>query len=56
MVLPKRPAWVYVAGLGRSGSTLLGTLVATRADAFYCGELYLLWERMLERGAVRMRR
>ena len=48
MVPPKRPGWVYVAGQDRSGSTLLGTLLAARAGAFYCGELYLLWQRMLD--------
>ena len=48
MVPPKQPSWVYVAGLGRSGSTLLGSLIAARTGAFYCGELYLLWQRMLD--------
>lgn len=36
--------WVYVVGDGRSGSTLLGSLVADAiGDAFDCGELHLLW-------------
>jgi hypothetical protein len=48
VVPPKRPGWVYVAGLDRSGSTLLGSLLTARAGAFYCGELYLLWRRILD--------
>jgi LPS sulfotransferase NodH len=35
--------WLYVAGDGRSGSTLLGSLLATALGAFDCGELHLLW-------------
>jgi hypothetical protein len=35
--------WVYVAGEGRSGSTLLGSLLATALGAFDCGELHRLW-------------
>jgi sulfotransferase family protein len=35
--------WVYVAGDGRSGSTLLGSLMAAALGAFDCGELHLLW-------------
>jgi hypothetical protein len=38
-----RSRWVYVAGEGRSGSTLLGSLLATALGAFDCGELHRLW-------------
>lgn len=37
--------WVYVAGVGRSGSTLLSVLVARAAGAINCGELCELWAR-----------
>jgi hypothetical protein len=36
--------WFYVVGDGRSGSTLLGSLLAAAlGGAFDCGELHLLW-------------
>lgn len=38
-------AWVYVAGSGRSGSTLLGVLASKATHAFNCGELGKLWRR-----------
>jgi hypothetical protein len=37
------PVWVYVAGAGRSGSTLLGVLVAAATGGVNCGELRYLW-------------
>jgi hypothetical protein len=38
--------WIYVAGAGRSGSTLLGALLGQAAGAFDCGELVQLWSRL----------
>jgi hypothetical protein len=38
-----RSRWVYVAGEGRSGRTLLGSLLVTALGAFDCGELHRLW-------------
>ena len=38
---PRR--WVYIAGEPRSGTTLLGVLIAASIGAFNCGELRLLW-------------
>ena len=35
---------LYIAGLGRSGSTLLGRILGTAEGAFYAGELRYLWE------------
>lgn len=43
------PSWVFVAGAGRSGTTLLGVLAARATGGFNCGELRTLWTR-LERG------
>lgn len=40
--------WIYVAGAGRSGSTVLGALLAQAAGAFNCGELVHLWVRLVE--------
>ncbi|HEX5365424.1 MAG TPA: sulfotransferase [Acidimicrobiales bacterium] len=40
------PRWVVVAGFGRSGSTLLGMLLA-EGGGFHCGELHLLWEALV---------
>jgi hypothetical protein len=40
--------WVFIAGEGRSGSTLLASLLADRLDAFDCGELHLLWESLVD--------
>jgi hypothetical protein len=40
--------WIYVAGAGRSGSTMLGALLAQVAGAFNCGELVQLWVRLAE--------
>jgi hypothetical protein len=40
--------WVYVTGDGRSGSTLLGSLLATALGAFDCGELHLLWASRID--------
>jgi hypothetical protein len=40
--------WVYVAGVGRSGSTLLSVLLARATGAINCGELCLLWARLDE--------
>lgn len=42
------PRWVYVAGDGRSGSTLLGSLLAGGLDGFDCGELHLLWVSLVD--------
>jgi hypothetical protein len=36
---------VYIAGMGRSGSTLLGQLLANQLGAFDVGELRFIWER-----------
>jgi len=41
------PAWVFIAGYGRSGTTLLGMLL-TRDAGFFCGELHLLWHALVE--------
>lgn len=43
------PTVLYITGEGRSGSTVLGTLLAVRAGGFFGSELYRLWE-FLERG------
>ncbi|MCC7075674.1 MAG: sulfotransferase [Acidimicrobiia bacterium] len=37
----------FVIGMGRSGSTVLGSLLARAVDGFYCGELHLLWQSWL---------
>lgn len=42
----ERRSWLYVAGAGRSGSTLLGMVLGREAGAFNCGELILLWSRL----------
>ena len=36
-------SWVYVAGSGRSGTTLLGRLLEEASRGFDCGELVHLW-------------
>ena len=38
------PAWLYVAGSGRSGSTMLGVLLTQATQGFNCGELRELWD------------
>jgi hypothetical protein len=40
------PVWVYVAGSGRSGSTVLGVLMTRATRAFNCGELRELWDSL----------
>lgn len=40
------PQWIYIAGYGRSGTTLLGLLLAQRSG-FFCGELHLLWHALV---------
>jgi hypothetical protein len=40
------PAWVYVAGSGRSGSTVLGVLLTQATQGFNCGELRELWDSL----------
>ena len=42
-----RARWIYIAGQGRSGSTLLGMLAARAAGGFHCGELYRLPEALV---------
>src|SRR4051812_39799023 len=46
------PTVLYVAGAGRSGSTLLERLIAEKNDFFAVGELYYLWERGYERNEL----
>jgi hypothetical protein len=48
--MDRRTRWVFVAGEGRSGTTLLGVLVAQATGAFNCGELRQLWDRMATGG------
>lgn len=43
------PEWTYIVGFGRSGTTLLGMLLA-RSGGFCCGELHLLWEALVSGG------
>ena len=40
------PNWLYVAGAGRSGTTLLGMVLAREPGVFNCGELIHLWSRL----------
>jgi len=40
------PVWAYVAGSGRSGSTLLGVLMTRATQGFNCGELRELWDSL----------
>jgi sulfotransferase family protein len=42
----RRPRWVFIAGCARSGSTLLGLLLAEALDGFFCGELHHLWHAL----------
>lgn len=42
---PDRPTLLYVAGWGRSGSTLLSRLLSAHPDVVYVGELRDLWVR-----------
>lgn len=39
---------VFIAGAGRSGSTLLGQLLGQVDNWFAAGEIYFLWDRLLE--------
>jgi hypothetical protein len=39
------PDLVYILGTGRSGSTLIGSILGEAAGAFCVGELRFLWER-----------
>ncbi len=39
------PDWVYIAGTGRNGSTVLGMLLAQHSDVFFAGELTHIWKR-----------
>jgi hypothetical protein len=41
---------VFIAGAGRSGSTLLGSLLARRPATLHVGELFYLWDRGLTDG------
>lgn len=36
--------WIFVVGQQRSGSTLLGCLLALATEGFHCGELRQLWD------------
>ena len=48
LVVPDRPSTVlYVAGHGRSGSTLLGMLLGAGSGSFLAGELALIFDRWL---------
>lgn len=40
--------WIYIAGGGRSGTTLLASLLTGTLDAFDCGELHLLWQSLVD--------
>jgi LPS sulfotransferase NodH len=42
------PTWVYVASSRRSGSTLLGVLIAQASGGFNVGEMWQLWRRLEE--------
>ena len=42
------PALVYIAGYGRSGSTLLDTLLNSHPQIFGAGELFFLFQNLLE--------
>ena len=42
-VAGRRGSWIYVAGAGRSGTTLLGRLLEEACEGFDCGELVYLW-------------
>lgn len=44
---PRGPTVVFVAGSGRSGTTLLGDLLATHPEVLHVGELHYLWERSI---------
>lgn len=37
--------WLYIAGYGRSGSTLVESYIAEHCDVLGIGELYFLWDR-----------
>ncbi len=37
--------WLYIAGYGRSGSTLLESYLAEHYDVLGVGEIYFLWDR-----------
>lgn len=41
---------VYLSGLGRSGSTLLGQILGASPGVFYAGEVRYLWERGILNG------
>jgi hypothetical protein len=42
---------IYIAGWGRSGTTILGNLLGQLPGFFHLGELRLLWEQLQEDGA-----
>jgi hypothetical protein len=41
---------LYIAGWGRSGTTILDNIVGSYDSAFTTGELYYLWRRGLNQG------
>lgn len=41
----RRPHVLYVMGSGRSGTTLLGSILGEYADSFVAGEISYLWDR-----------
>lgn len=43
------PAVIGVVGAPRSGSTVLGAVLAARTGGFHVGELHLLWDRLATR-------
>jgi hypothetical protein len=44
------PKVVFIAGMGRSGSTLLDMMLGEIGGFFTCGELNLYWDSVAERG------
>jgi hypothetical protein len=48
--MDERTRWVFIAGEGRSGTTLLGALIARATGGFNCGELRQLWVRRANGG------
>lgn len=44
---PERLKVLYIAGWGRSGSTIIGNILGQVPDMFHSGELWYMWERGL---------
>jgi len=47
----KIPTVLYVVGYGRSGSTLLDRLLGSIDDFHSCGEIFMLWRKVLDHKA-----